>query len=328
MRNKFYRVCKIIVSSLMILIVFFGLRFLFVPVMYGHWAEHDKKKNRDCIDVVILGDSFAVNSIQPSEINEIYNCVSYNAGTSAQTNDMMFYTLKDLHKSIKIKKAILCLDCYNFKPSDVASNFSSYVIAMERINNPLIKIECLLNTVGEKNIIDFIMPDFYFNERNLKEIPSNVKVKTSRDYRNYAIDKTKETYYLDMGYVYTSISSPDSDSATRIDLNTLSVDEINWLTKTLDYCFENNIEVILLQTPFKRSAFSKIKGYENYNNKIKDIATEYGVDFYDFNRYVEYGEIQDEMYKDETHVNYEGSCILMKWIKRAVSSDDPKSLFD
>ncbi len=76
-----------------------------------------------------------------------------------------------------------------------------------------------------------------------------------------------------------------------------------YLRKSIEYCQENEIELLLIKTPD-----GDREKYQPYYHSVAKIAEEYGVDFLDMNHYdSEIGLLPKDFYYDATHLNLGGA---------------------
>lgn len=315
------RTLKVLASLLIVCLLFKLMDFLFIPVMFDHWANHDRKMNESKIDTIVLGDSLGMYCFQPEIYNEKMKAKSYNASSAGQTTMDSFFLLKDYIKSMpKLKRVIMLSDYYVFRDDQAFDVFWINNIVLNRIKSVPLKAEYLYKTNSVDNYYKFIFKkDLY--ELNYKSVVKNVKTKTSKEYLHYETSPQDGAFYYDNGYICIySENSHTNPEVSMVPFNNNT--SYKYLEMLMDLCQNNGIEVIVAQSPITSNEMSSLYYYDVYHKKIENICKRYGVDFWDFNRYDFESALDPKKdYKDNVHLNYYGSCKFMDLFCKVLSGD-------
>jgi hypothetical protein len=295
------------------------LNFAVIPVMFDHWANHDRKLLNDKIDTLIIGDSFGKDSVQPSIIDKTFNCCSFNSCTVNQNFMSSYYTLLDFEKTSKIKNVYLAVDYYNFLPESQENDATSTDVQLRRFLTLQERWEYSKNTLTFDDLTNRIFR-FTVYKSSVADIKKNVADKLSTKYRNYEIMNGNDVYY-DKGYVY-STEKISNYITVKFDMNNLSESSVEWFEKIVKNCHENGIKLNVFHPPLTEKYFNSIKNYDNYYNTISKILSSYGYTYYDFNYYYERSVLNEsESFKNSSHLNHMGSTVFMGWLCKVYSSE-------
>lgn len=96
-----------------------------------------------------------------------------------------------------------------------------------------------------------------------------------------------------------------------------------YLRKAIEYCQKKGIPVTLFISPMYNLQPASVGNYDNYVKQMKNIASEYDLDFYDFNlAKEEYFPIQNLKYfKDVDHLNSNGAAMFTDFFYKVVSGN-------
>ena len=106
-----------------------------------------------------------------------------------------------------------------------------------------------------------------------------------------------------------------------------------YLDKILALCKAQDVEVILVATPISKSALCQASNLQHFYSWYKELASNHGLQFYDFNLYKEKDSLlpDDTMYFDTLHLNDEGaslfSAVFANLVRRTESREDVNKLF-
>ena len=91
--------------------------------------------------------------------------------------------------------------------------------------------------------------------------------------------------------------------------NPITDEIITYLIKIIDFCKKNEIELTLFTSPITDCELHNFENYDIWGNQIRNLATENGINYYDFNLCkTEYLDLSDEHYwRDNNHLNTWGA---------------------
>lgn len=325
--SKNNRIIKIFLSLIIFILLISIVNFSVVPSSYNHWFKNDWKNCSKDIDTVFIGDSLTLRSAQPSIADEKLSVNSFNISSASQNLKCSYFYLNEVIRNTKLKTVFLGLDYYNFTQESEDCSIAAASIIFDRLNL-VSKFRFAFHTVELKDMYPFIFR-FHMFKDSFTDFPKTISEKFSKEYREYGI-LNPDDYCTDKGYAYSSETSNTLDIDYH-DLSRLSEVNIDYLEKIIKLCVDNNIEIIVIQTPYSKERFSAFIDYKNYYDTVSSLTEKYNVPFWDFNFCTLRDDIDDSVcFKDQAHLNYSGSCIFMQWLCDAYLQKNTSdiSLFD
>ncbi|MBQ7549282.1 MAG: hypothetical protein IJT03_06215 [Clostridia bacterium] len=322
------RLSKLAAVILAAVIVGGLINFALVPVMYEHWAQHDRNGYSDRIDTLIVGDSLTMYSVQPSLLDKNAKCFSFNSATAAQFLDESYYLIKDFIAREHIKTVYLGLDYYRFYNVEANDENGLSDIILKRLNDPGVKAEYLREKFKPDDIFDLLFRSRVYSDK-ITQAASNVKTKLSYEYRHY-LPLNEESSYYDRGFVLTYRNEPETEEHD-IDLANLRTAEFDMLKKTVELCAANGVKLNVFHTPMKYARMDSIKNYGVFLNAMLEMSESCGFRYCDFNYYRGRGGLSDDTcFINSSHLNGRGSEIFMDWFCKAFTASDEEcgGLFD
>lgn len=251
------------------------------PLTNGILSE---KKNT--IDVIFLGDSECYSTFIPLQIFKEQGITSYVCGTSDQ---VLSYSYELLTKSVK-----------NQDPKVV-------VLETNAIFREVTSTKAFLNKA------EGLFSVFKYHDRWKLMQPKSWKFNDTKTY-----DRRSKGYLFNM-----SVSPADTCGYMEPDDNkeTVSNDNIKYITKLRDYCKKNNAELVLVSVPSTKNwNYSK-------HNAVSEMAKRLGIDYVDMNTLRE--EIPIDWNTDTRdkgdHLNYLGAAKATEYFGKYLKG---KNIFD
>ena len=294
------------------------LNFAFVPVSYFHWVRHDRNQLTGKIDTLIIGDSLPMYAVQPTVLDKEFGCTSFNASSASQHLEDTFFLLQDYIKSENLKTVFFGIDYYNFLKSAETNGVAETQQMFKRIKDTKIKFRYIKGKLDGSNISEWLFPARMHREEFLN-CRKTIAAKLTHEYRNYLILSDERylleagTYYYDKGYVFTKRIS-DSYVEGSCDMNEMTETNITMFKNIIKLCIDNNIKINVFHTPIKVQRKAEINNYDYFIDAVKKTAADMNIDFYDFNSYSAYSDLDDSCFVNAAHLNYKGSCIFMEWL--------------
>lgn len=98
----------------------------------------------------------------------------------------------------------------------------------------------------------------------------------------------------------------------------------SYCRKIIEYCQEKGISITLFVSPINELELISTLDYDDYVTKITELASEYGIPFYDFNLVrEEYLPIQEDKYfMDEGHLNQYGAEMFTPFFYQVVTGEE------
>lgn len=168
-----------------------------------------------------------------------------NCGTTSQQLSEAYYYIKDLYDYCPNIKNIF-LDTYvvSFMEQEEShgTDLQRKIVMADRFMSIKNKLLYIFDEFTADELPQYLFKSTYYKE-HLYEIPSNIQLKMSDDYRNYD-GNCKALYepYFYMGYVpYDKESSGNLILPENVELSkTINEKSFKYLQKIIDFCKEKN----------------------------------------------------------------------------------------
>ena len=313
---------------------------------YSRNTIREMYSEKENFDVVFAGSSYAIKGINPYIMDEELGVNTFDYSFSAQIYIGTYYSLKELFKYHKPKMIVLNTDLESYtRKKEYEMAYIPTVLYMKPSFN---KVEFYLNSAAQDgSYLDrlFLWPAYHV--KSLKEVISNIKGKLDPKYINYPkqdqLDeyKDKKDGYIGKGFVKVDESNPKNVlndntlgkmTPKATDLNNIQENNVEYFKKIVDLCNENNTELVLLHTPLPTYRILNEKNYFEFDKEISRIASENGVDYYNYNLIKpEWFKSKTEYFQDYAHLNSLGSEVFSKsfaeFLKLRSSGEDMSKYF-
>lgn len=286
--------------------------------LYVYTAKKAARENAGEIDALLFGSSHTAYGIDPMAFDEALGWTTFNAGTMLQDMQGAYYYLKDFNRNGDIRHVVLNLS-YSSWSSDYRNDSKSLII-LDRMSSPLIYAEYAFEALSLDTLYDlFFIPYRYRSNAELSIIRENVMGKLQKEYlytKKTADGTVRDFPYMGFSPVSSSITSDFRrmpDPAQWV-VNEKSIENETYLRKIMEYCADENIEVVFLSTPFTDSYIMQLKKYDTIRSYFQQLADEYGVPYYDFNmiRNEYYSIDPSYFWEDCHHMNFKGAVSFSK----------------
>lgn len=279
---------------------------------------HDMYNEKENIDVLFLGSSHCYHSFDPILADELLQVNTFNAGTATQNLDGSLVLLKEVNKSHDISKVILELYyTIGYEPlyKERTDMTSTYVIS-DYLKPSINKYEYLYNASSEEHYMNSIFRArrYWYNLTDADKMLEIIQNKSASKYKEYKIDDA--TLYKGKGYFPVNEKLEDGSflfyhHREPIDINSISKDWIASLLEIIEYCENNEIELILMSAPMPIYTIADIKNYDVYVEFVNELASMRGLEYYDFNLCKEeYFPVTISNFYDDDHLNEDGAELL------------------
>ena len=269
---------------------------------------HDMYSSEKNIDVLFCGASHCQLGFNTEILDKELGCNTFNAGSSSQGLETSLALIKEIAQKNNLNHVYVDLD-YSIVTRTVPNLESIYIIS-DYMRPSGRKLSYLLNATEFDYYINSLMPFHMYRGyiTNPKEIIANIKKKLSPGYYNYEeIDES----YGGKGYI---ASQPEIDETSlvpfdeRIVIGELSEEQIKRITDIIDYCRQESIDLTFVNLPITKFYMDQIDDYSYFENQIRNITDQYGVEYWDFNT-IEGAFPTDNLhyFNDDNHLNVNGS---------------------
>ena len=316
MKSKFGKIIKAVVF---LIICSMCLDVVSKLLQYEHEMEPNLAMEEyydlddNSAQIIVLGSSHTTLGFSPAECYKQTGITSYNLSTAKQPIEVAYFLLKEAVKTQSPEVVVYEISSLFYSPGEV--NTAKYRYIMDSMPLSINKIwmadsyarynkkdELELFSIGEA-----LCPIYYYHDRwkeineqefsNLSESKTYLKGQVIRSYiTNIEFDMDK----FDKKLANKVAKDPNKQPTIR-------ENNLNYFLKIKKVCDDNNIKLLLVNTPTNRWNSTKDK-------MINDLADKYNVDF--VNMSVEDGEIIDYSLDmaDGNHVNASGAKKTTKYL--------------
>lgn len=229
--------------------LFFSPIIISVLVFVGFFAFSSDKleavfKIDDGIENVIIGDSHATLALNDELMSKTKNFSNYS-----ESFIFNYYKLKIIHKlNPNVKNVLLSVGCHNFAKYYDKFTLNSDLLGRYFVLFPLKEQLSLLNSSNNK--ISLLKYAVYYGALDYF---INDSMSYQGGYNNIEMEKVVDTKSIEkrINRQYGDLDSNDLISKMNIE----------YFYKIIEYCKENNLNLILFKTPL----------YSEYSNKIPTV---------------------------------------------------------
>jgi hypothetical protein len=251
-------------------------------------SREAKKVNQ--IDLLFLGSSHTYKGFDP-RIFDAKGISTFNLGSSSQTPLNSYYLLKSYLPTIKPKYVVL--DLYW-----TVLGLDGIEAAVDIISNTEIDKNMLDMTVSTQNIV--VYNSIIYSKLAQYFDPLSEVVQAG----------SKDEYYIPGGYTQTlltqNILGKDELQNIRNYTITLNDKQLEYIRKIVELCRANNIKVIFVIAPVTAEYFNKALNYGYYISKINNIANDYKIVVFDYNKRADLNLNSMEDFCDKDHLTQKG----------------------
>lgn len=321
------RICSVLLFLSLLLGSFMGWKYILCDdtSSYTRIMMHELYHPDANIDIAFVGSSHVYRSIDPSVTDRLFNCYTFNAGSSSQRMDGSFAIIQELCKRNSVKQVYLELYhgvCSTTAYADDPELTATYILS-DYMKPSFNKLNYLLHASSKSYWVNSFLPfrRNWDNLFNLDDIRRVIQAKSTESYKNYEwVPNGSSEYYAGKGFV-------GNDSA--IDIESLSVNanaygeipvpdadlQTDWLESLLSiirFCNQNQIELVFFIAPEPESTVVGKGNYQQYHDYIQQIADRNDIPFFDFNLVREtFLDTNDwRLFKDEDHLNTTGAEVF------------------
>ena len=262
--KKVINAIKAIMFLLIFLIILNRVNRIMQPKWDDQWINSTTindfyKLKGNSIDVLILGQSQTIRAISPLDLYGENGIGAYSISTETQPTFATYYWLKEADKYHDINLVVLEIIGF-FRKSDEAF----YRKAIDNMKFSPLKVEAALSRDYYTDIdtTSYIFPlyNYHLRWKELKEVDFSEKYKTLGYRGFYIASDFKETDYNGL-----TVTNSEEKAV-------LTEENLFYLNKIIEYCKENNIELLLIKTP--NILWNEIQ-YNAANNIAKDNKLAY-----------------------------------------------------
>lgn len=318
--NKVKKIISIICFILVNVCIYNGLNYILVDdtKSYTRITMHELYEAEENIDILFVGSSHCYCGLDPRITDEIFQCNTFNGGSSSQGLDGSLQIIKETDKANDIKHIYLEVyyEVAMLPEYDERTQMTQTYIISDYMKPSMQRLEYVLSASGKEHYSNSFLPfrRNWSKIMDLSYISTLVQKKLSLDYQNYdysCVNSETETY-MGKGYVETERMFIDDyihleENFEPIDYANISEDWKTSLDEIIKYCEENKIELTLFSAPMPDMRLTMVGNYDDYIMYINEVIQDTDIKYYDFNlcKY-EYFSGEPRMFYDSHHLSKEG----------------------
>jgi len=261
-------------------------------------AWHDYRK-LSALDTIVVGSSYAQNSINPSELDAVLGSQSFNLGTPDQSLDNSYVALQSAIDDWHIKRAVLCMEYDTLYSEPIAQSeisFISYKQQQEPLSQALQDQLSLMSNdyfFSRHYSLTCLFPWAYNHVPITPDgIASNINDHLQGDIHaaasSYAQRTDGDSWDYNEGFI--GLNTTLHGACThRYDYAPYKDEEIKhdtWWTlqRICDLCSNNGVKLYIVAPPTAVSSLiANGEAYSKRMGAVQELATQTGATFFDLN---------------------------------------------
>jgi hypothetical protein len=288
---------------ILLLLITLYLLSCVLKVKSGHGIDQQEGlywQEENSIDVMFLGTSHVHCDVNTGLLYDSYGITAYDYSGAEQPLWMTYYYLKELYRYQTPE--LLVLDLYGparFKEDYQYTWISENIYGMRFSSN---KLKMLLVSVEPGRIRDYF-PSFAIYHNRYDSLSED-------DFQSFFWNsEDKQAFKGYTPYFGTELQTEPDDFFTE-EKGGLTKKSEKYLRKIIAYAKKKQTPLLLISAPYVITKEDKMT-----YNQIAEIAAQEDVAFIDFNEYyVDMGLDFTTDFNDESHLNYQGSCVFTDYL--------------
>ena len=260
------------------------LNYLIIPYQYTRFKIHTMETKE--FDDLILGSSHAGAAVNPEVMNSKTGRSSFNGAAGGQYPRENYYLLLDACRSGKPGRVLLEYDPTYWIVKDSFNRNARYQLSCMSFSK--VKMQYFLDSCIGGDLRYVLMPWALYRD-SFGSISKTVAVKNSDEYKNYGLEPFEEDGQSCSEDGFLSIpnrlwwdqtpSEPEFTEQTK----SIVLDNRRWFEKTVEYCKQHGIELVVFTTPVPESTLKKNKTfYGEAHELMAQLAKEKEFIFLDY----------------------------------------------
>lgn len=226
------------------------------------------EQEKNTIDVCFMGSSQVTWGINNMKLYEDYGISSYSIGSGDQPLLVTYFLLKEVNQRHSPQNVVL--DMSMLYETERESRFRRNIDGMHWSINKIQAILAHAEDEDAESISTYFINWIKYHSRwkELTQDDFGYDFSGSSMYRGSIVSAVAEA--MNIPYEKFIIDNDKNKSIEPVE------GQLEWFLKIVEYCEQNDIELLLLKTP--KSDWSMAK-----HNSAQELADEYGLEFLDFN---------------------------------------------
>lgn len=273
----------VIKGSILLFIIFFIISCI-NPLFILKSDNRDKlieglyNHTGDAYDVVLMGGSHMYGGIDPNVLWHNFGITSFNYATGGQSIDVTYYLLKEVLKNHK--DPIVVVDAYYLARSAEYGDEGYTSNALDNMRFSMNKLEAIMNCTPFMDRLSYLFPFLKYHYRWDELNGWDIHYVSNETYYEKGFGAGTDRYGKDD-------STAGQTSQTVSGRVPLPPKSLEYLNKIIDLCKENNLKLILLNTPSDYNAeggsSSWVEQQAEMFNTVSDIAKKNNIPFINYN---------------------------------------------
>ncbi|MBE6017183.1 MAG: hypothetical protein E7233_06185 [Lachnospiraceae bacterium] len=303
-------------KAVIAVLVFLAAVIVFSVAVFWPYRQVWSKNNH--YDTLFLGASRVYKGIKPNVMDELLGCSSYSLASDSCSMEDRLVLLESAIEQGTLKTVVFEIsydaltDIYNHEGD-------GYVYEVE----PMSKLE------GLKRKITFCGDKFNFWEDNYDNVYPALMSYGFERWERIIRRWPEEKGYVPFGPInigWTAEQAAQVHNSKQVS-GAYVEENINNMNRVIELCIENDIEVILINTPDSEANLWQYTGWEVYEDLMNNLASKYGIKLYDFNLYKDRQSLFNDRdsFNDYAHLSEIGadtfSRLLAETLKKGKTED-------
>ena len=312
MKKKY--IVKTIVFLLIFILLFYGISNIF----RAKWIDGTRisfvmedmyKQEKDSVDVCLMGNSQTAYGLQAMRMLDKYGISAYGCATALQPMACTYFLLKEFDKRQSLSVAVLDVSAL-YEPIEEAryrQTLDWVPLSVDKIN--FIREMCREDEDAGR-FWSYIFPMIQYHSRwdELEEQDFKYESMRTSVFKG-STSRSKVTGDIEEESLFVD-NEPINEYDTMLD------DQVKYFRMIVEYCQENNIQLLLVKTPKTSWSNTRMQGTQK-------LADEYGLDYLDFNQkelFEETGIDLKRDFEDIDHLNLRGAEKLTDYVSEYLCS--------
>lgn len=280
---------------------------------YTRLTFHELFDTDENVDVLFLGSSHCMRSIDPEMASQALGMKVFNGGTAAQYNDASYEILYAASQRHELKKVFVEVFYGQIgQTPESRKNITATYLVSDYLPFSIEKVKYLLDASTDGTYVDSFFPARrnWYNFFNPSALVSCCTNKASDRYKNYDYfdDYGGNGYIVSDAYVEAGSYGHMGNFAP---VKHISDYDKKYLEKIIKLCSEENIELYFFSAPMSDFRLLSLGNYDEYVSEMKEYLSGYGIPYWDFNLCRETVCAFDESnFIDDNHLNRNGASKL------------------
>ncbi|MCR4635486.1 MAG: hypothetical protein K5754_04570 [Butyrivibrio sp.] len=253
----------------------------------------------DTVDVVFMGSSHIHCDVNTALLWDDYGIAGYDYSAAEQPIWITYYYLKEFCKTQDPK--LVVIDLYSI--ARFGDDFNEFWMPdnIYGMKFSLNKVDLMISSCNKEQINKYF-PSFAGYHNRYSELED-------KDYE--LLDIPEEDLAQFKGYNpyfdLNTVAPPETNITAKTPIPPKSKD---YLQKIIDYTSAHDIELMLVVNPYPSTAED-----EMVYNSIEEMAISNNIAYVNMNKSIDaIGLKADEHYNDDSHLNYQGSCVFSYYL--------------